>query len=104
MPEGNPTEPARLTASIDNYSNGRLILGGGAGWFAEEATVMGVNFARRWQHLRESVEAMRALWTTDESSYSSETIKFPRVRLYPKPVQKPGIPVILVAHDLKNTL
>src|SRR6266436_7242018 len=104
LPERNPIETAKVTASIDNYSNGRLILGVGAGWFAEEATVMGVNFARRWQHLRESVEAMRELWSKDESSYSGEIIKFPRVRLYPKPVQKPGIPVILGAHDPKYAL
>jgi probable F420-dependent oxidoreductase len=104
LPERNPIETAKVTASIDNYSNGRLILGVGAGWFAEEATVMGVNFARRWQHLRESVEAMRELWSKDESSYNGEIIKFPRVRLYPKPVQKPGIPVILGAHDPKYAL
>ena len=50
-------------------SGGRLILGVGAGWFPEEAEVMGVNFDRRWRHLRESVEALRLLWSKDNVRY-----------------------------------
>jgi len=59
LPQRDVIETAKVTASIDLYSKGRLILGVGAGWFREEAEVMGVNFARRWQHLRESVEAFK---------------------------------------------
>ena len=58
LPQRDVIETAKVTASIDLYSKGRLILGVGAGWFREEAQVMGVDFARRWQHLRESVEAL----------------------------------------------
>src|ERR1700726_4417612 len=54
LPERNVIETAKVTASIDLYSKGRLTLGVGAGWFPEEASIMGVNFPRRWKHLRES--------------------------------------------------
>ena len=91
LPERNVIETAKAAACIDLYSGGRLSFGIGAGWFPEEARVMGVDFARRWRHLRESVEALRSLWSRDDVSYDGEIVKFPPVRLYPRPVQKPGI-------------
>jgi probable F420-dependent oxidoreductase len=104
LPERNVIETAKVTASIDLFSNGRLILGVGAGWFPEEARIMGVDFVRRWRHLRESVEALRELWTKDEASYNGVIVKFPPVKLGPKPVQKPAPPIILGAHDPKYAL
>src|SRR6202011_6168958 len=65
---------------------------------------MGVRFERRWKHLRESVEALRILWTQEEASYAGEVIKFPALRVGPKPVQKPGPPILLGAHDPKYAL
>jgi probable F420-dependent oxidoreductase len=99
LPERNPIETAKAVATLDMYSGGRLMLGVGAGWFPEEAAIMGVDFKRRWRHLRESVEAMRELWSKPEASYAGEIISFPPVRLYPKPVQKPHPPIFLGAHD-----
>lgn len=104
LPERNVVETAKVTASIDLYSGGRLILGVGAGWFPEEARVMGVDFARRWRHLRESVEALRLLWSKEEAAYDGEIIKFPALKIGPKPVQKPGPPILLGAHDPKYAL
>jgi probable F420-dependent oxidoreductase len=99
LPERNPIETAKAVATLDLYSGGRLMLGVGAGWFPEESAIMGVDFKRRWRHLRESVEAMRALWSKPEASYEGEIIKFPPVRLFPKPLQQPGPPIFLGAHD-----
>ena len=103
LPERNVIETAKATASIDYFSNGRLILGAGAGWFPEEARIMGVDFARRWRHLRESVEALRELWTKDVASYEGAIIKFPPVKIGPKPMQKTP-PIVLGAHDPKHAL
>lgn len=89
LPERNTITTAKAAASIDLYSNGRLLFGVGAGWLPEEAEIMGVQFPKRWQHLRESVEALRELWTKDEASYDGEFVRFPSVKLFPKPVQKP---------------
>lgn len=99
LPERNTITTAKAVATLDRYSNGRIIIGAGAGWFREEAEIMGVNFKKRWQHLRESVEALRELWSKEEASYDGEFVKFPPVRLFPKPVQKPYPPILLGAHD-----
>lgn len=104
LPQRNVIETARITATIDMYSKGRLILGVGAGWFREEAELMGVDFKRRWQHLREAVEALRILWTQDEASYAGEIVKFPPIKLGPKPIQKGGPRIVLGAHDPKYAL
>jgi probable F420-dependent oxidoreductase len=104
LPERNIIATAKAAATLDLYSKGRLILGVGAGWFPEESEVMGVNFKRRWKHLREAVEALRELWGKDQASYHGEFIKFPLVRLFPKPVQKPFPPILLGAHEPRYAL
>ena len=104
LPERDTITTAKAAASLDLYSNGRLMLGVGAGWFPEEAEIMGVQFAKRWKHLRESVEALRELWTNEEASYEGEFVSFPSVRLFPKPVQKPTPPIFLGAHDRRYAL
>lgn len=101
LPEREPVVTAKVIASLDLFSGGRVILGVGAGWLREETEAMGANFGTRWKHTREVVEAMRLLWTTDDPSFDGEIIKFPRVRSEPKPVQKSGPPIILGAHGDK---
>jgi probable F420-dependent oxidoreductase len=104
LPQRDVIEMAKVTATIDMYSKGRLILGVGAGWFAEEAELMGVDFKRRWLHLREAVEALRVLWTEGEPSYQGQIVKFPPIKIGPKPVQKGGPRIILGAHDPRYAL
>jgi len=101
LPEREPLITAKVAASLDFYSNGRLILGVGAGWLREETEVMGANFGTRWKLTRETVEALRVLWTHREASYTGELVKFAAVRSEPKPVQKPHPPVLLGAHGDK---
>jgi len=97
LPERDPLITAKVVASLDLYSGGRVILGAGAGWLKEETEVMGTRFGLRWKRLRETVEAMRVLWTQTEASYQGELVRFPTVRCEPKPVQKPYPPVLLGA-------
>ena len=101
LPERDPLMTAKVIASLDLYSNGRVILGIGAGWLKEETEVMGTRFSQRWKRLRETVEAMRVLWTQTEARYEGELVQFPAVRCEPKPVQQPGPPVLLGAHGHK---
>lgn len=103
LPQHHAITIAKTTATLDLYSNGRLILGVGAGWFAEEAELFGVQFKHRWKYVREGVEAIRELWSKDEASYSGEFVKFPAVKIGPKPVQKLP-PIFLGAHDPKYAL
>jgi len=101
LPERDPLITAKVVASLDLYSGGRVILGVGAGWLKEETEVMGTRFGIRWKRMRETVEAMRVLWTQAEASYEGELVRFPAVRCEPKPVQKPCPPVLLGAHGHK---
>ncbi len=100
LPQHDVISLAKTTATLDLYAKGRLILGVGAGWFAEEAQLFGVQFNKRWSHLREAVEALRELWSKEEASYEGEFIKFPPIRIFPKPAQKLP-PIWLGAHDPK---
>ncbi len=103
LPQHDVLTVAKTTATLDLYSNGRFIFGVGAGWFAEEAQLFGVQFHKRWKHVRESVEALRDLWTKDEVSYDGEIVKFPLLKIGPKPAQKCP-PIYLGAHDPKYAL
>jgi probable F420-dependent oxidoreductase len=102
VPERPPLLTAKEVATLDLYSNGRLIFGIGAGWNAEESAVMGVEFRRRWVVTREYIRAMKVLWTTDESSFDGNFVKFPPVYCYPKPLQKPHPPILIGAGGLQN--
>ncbi len=97
FPEREPIITAKLIATLDVISGGRVVLGVGAGWLREETEVFGVNFLTRWKLLRESTEAMRVLWTEKECSYQGELVRFPPVRCDPKPIQKPYPPILLGA-------
>ncbi len=101
LPEREPLITAKAVASLDLFSGGRAILGVGAGWLREETEAMGAKFGTRWKQTRETVEAMRLLWTRPEASYEGEIIRFPAVRCEPKPIQQPHPPVILGAHGPK---
>ena len=101
LPEREPLVTAKVIASLDYYSQGRVILGIGAGWLKEETEVMGANFATRWQRMREMTEAMRRLWTEDSPSFDGKQICFPPVRCEPKPVQAGGPPFLLGGHGEK---
>jgi len=101
LPEREPLVTAKLIASLDFYSGGRVIIGAGAGWLREETEIMGTRFGIRWKRMREMVEAMRVLWTKGVASYEGETLRFPAVRCEPRPLQKPYPPVLLGAHGPK---
>lgn len=97
LPQRNPVVQAKECATIDVLSGGRLTLGVGIGWLREEFEAIGVPFSERVERTEEAVEAMRALWSDDET-FSGRFWGFERARSYPKPVQEPGIPVVVGGH------
>lgn len=99
VPERDPIVTAKCIASLDMISNGRVIVGIGAGWNAEELEDHGVAFKDRWQVTKESVEAMRAIWTHEEAEYHGRFVDFPPLWSYPKPVQPGGPPILLGAQS-----
>ena len=103
VPERNPLLLAKEIATLDLFSGGRFIFGIGAGWLREETQIMGGDFDHRWSQVRESVLAMKELWTKPQAEFHGTYYDFPPVKSFPKPAQKPHPPVILGGHA-KNVL
>ena len=95
VPERNPLLLAKEVATLDMYSKGRFLFGIGTGWHREEAEIMGADFDHRWTQTRESVLAMKELWTKVESEYHGKYYDFPPVYSFPRPVQRPHPPVLI---------
>ena len=95
VPERHPLLLAKEVATLDRFSGGRFLFGIGAGWLREETEIMGGDFDHRWTQTRESVLAMKALWTKPEAEFQGRYYRFPLVRSYPKPAQQPHPPVLL---------
>jgi probable F420-dependent oxidoreductase len=92
--EHNPLALAKVIASLDSLSSGRLALGVGIGWSSEEFAALGIPFERRAQRTCEYIEVMRKLWGEEKSSFKGEFVRFEGVRSYPKPAQSAKLPII----------
>jgi probable F420-dependent oxidoreductase len=101
--ERDPITTAKEVASVDRLSGGRFLFGVGAGWNVEEMRNHGTDPQTRFGRLRESIEAMKEIWTSEEASYSGRHVSFERIWADPKPVQKPHPPV-LVGGNADKTL
>jgi probable F420-dependent oxidoreductase len=95
LPEHNPVLVAKQTASIDVLSGGRLSLGVGVGWSAEEFAALGVPFTGRGRRLDEYIDAMRTLWRDDVASFKGEHVAFDTIRVNPRPVHNRRIPIVI---------
>ncbi len=95
LPEHNPVLVAKQAASLDVLSGGRLVLGVGIGWSADEYAALGVPFQQRAQRMAEYVEVLRVLWGEGVASFSGEFVRFDDVQSYPKPTRAGRIPVVL---------
>jgi probable F420-dependent oxidoreductase len=93
LPEHEPITLAKTVATLDYYSNGRLLFGIGAGGIREVTEIMGVEFRRRWTVAGEYIAAMKELWTRDEPRFEGDFVRFPPVKCFPKPRQKPHPPI-----------
>ena len=93
--ERDPIVTAKQVASLDLLSGGRFLFGVGAGWNREEMENHGTDPGTRFSLMRERVEAMKAIWTQDEASYSGKHVSFEAIWQWPKPLQEPHPPVLL---------
>jgi probable F420-dependent oxidoreductase len=93
--ERDPITTAKEVASIDHLSGGRLEFGVGAGWNREEMANHGTDPRVRMAVMRERIEAMKAIWTSDEASYHGKHVSFDRIWSWPKPAQWPHPPVLV---------
>jgi len=93
VPHRPPILAAKLLATIDVLSHGRLIVGAGAGWMQEEFALLEVPFEARGSLTDEYLEAFRELWMKDRPAYQGKHVRFAEVLFYPKPLQKPHPPI-----------
>ena len=99
IPYRNPLLAAKMLATIDVLSKGRVILGAGVGWLREEFEALGAPpFEERGAVTEEYIKLMRTAWTTDPVSFESKHYSVRDVHVLPKPVQRGGIPVWIGGH------
>lgn len=97
LPQHNPVITAKQIATLDVMSGGRVIIGIGVGWLAEEFDALGVDFATRGARTDEYVAAMRVLWSDDAPSFDGEFVQFSGAYCRPQPVNG-DVPIIVGGH------
>ena len=103
----SPSYLAKVAASIDVISNGRLEMGIGGGWYEHEYNAYGYPFPKpsvRLGELDEAIQIMIAMWTEDEASFSGKHFSIDGAICQPKPIQNPHIPVWVAGGGEQLTL
>jgi probable F420-dependent oxidoreductase len=95
LPFVSPAYLAKQASTVDVLSGGRLDLGLGIGWMPEEFAAAGASMARRGARTEEFLAVLSTLWDDGVSSFSGEFYTIPGGRQDPRPVQRPGPPVLL---------
>jgi len=93
-----PIVVAKMAATIDHVSNGRLILGMGAGWFELESTAYGIPFytvGGRARRLGEALQVMTLLFTHERSTFDGKYYHLKDAPFEPKTVQRPHPPILV---------
>jgi probable F420-dependent oxidoreductase len=96
LPLRNPVLNARMLATLDIYSGGRLLYGVGVGWMKEEADAMQIPWDQRGKRSEEQIALLRRLWMAEGNlvDFEGEFYRFPPIDPEPRPVQRP--PRILI--------
>jgi probable F420-dependent oxidoreductase len=94
LPQRNPVVLAKQAATLDVLSDGRLLLGVGVGWLAEEFDAVGVPFADRGRRHDDYVQAMRALWRDTKASVHNTYTHFDNAISLPQPAGR-AVPIVI---------
>lgn len=103
----HPSVLAKMAASIDQLSGGRLEMGLGAGWCVPEHTAFGIPFydwKTRYGMLEEGIEVIKTLWTEDNATFKGQHFSLNGATSYPKPVQSPHPPFVIGGNGEKRTI
>lgn len=98
LPQRHPAYVAKEVASLDRLSGGRVTLGIGVGWLREEFEALGLSFEDRAARTRESVEALRSLWSEGPSNFQGKFFSWNNIESNPKPVQGRDVPIVVGGH------
>jgi probable F420-dependent oxidoreductase len=99
LPQSNPLLFAKQVASLDHLSKGRVLLGLGVGWLAEEFTAMGVPFAGRGRRFDDYLRAVKKVWSGVEFEHQSDYLNWSGFKSYPLPHAPSGPPIIIGGHS-----
>ncbi|MFW9770079.1 MAG: TIGR03560 family F420-dependent LLM class oxidoreductase [Candidatus Thorarchaeota archaeon] len=103
----NPAHLAKIVATLDNASNGRIDFGIGAGWKESEYKGYGYPFPSaktRVRQLREAIQIINLLWTKERPSFEGEYYSIKETMFLPKPVQEPRVPIWVGNMKLKTPM
>src|SRR5262247_1650051 len=95
LPQRNPLVLAKELATLDVFSNGRLIFGIGVGYLEPEFRALGAPFEHRGAVTDEYLAAMRAIWTQAKPAYQGRFVAFADVQAHPQPAQRPHPPIVV---------
>ena len=95
LPYLNPLLLAKTLATVDVMSKGRLNVGVGVGALKPESDALGSTFETRGRYADESIKIMRELWESENPEFDGEFFSFSGVKFSPKPIQKPGPPILI---------
>lgn len=95
VPYRHPLLLAKMLASADQLSGGRLIVGAGLGWLDTESELMGVPHKRRARIADEALAAMRACWDSDTPEFAGEIYSFSGLHFSPRPHAGRRLPVLV---------
>jgi probable F420-dependent oxidoreductase len=94
IPHRGAVHTAKTVSTIDVLSEGRMILGVGAGWMKEEFDALGAPaFEERGRVTDEYLQAFKILWTEDDPRFAGDHVRFSNITFLPKPVQRPHPPI-----------
>jgi probable F420-dependent oxidoreductase len=99
-----PATLAKALSTLDVLSEGRLDIGVGVGWQREEYEANGASYKGRGVLLDETLEICQTLWREHSAAHHSDTIRFEKIHLNPKPLQPGGVPIWVSGRLNKNVL
>jgi len=103
----HPSVLAKIGATLDVLSKGRLFMGIGAAWNQDEAKAYGIHFPatkERFRRLEEAVQIIRKMWTEEQASFAGKFYQIHDAYCNPKPVQKPHPPIMIGGSGERETL
>jgi probable F420-dependent oxidoreductase len=95
LPYRSPLPVAKLLASVDVLSGGRLIVGVAVGWLEREFEALGVPFRERGRRTDEAIELFRAVWTQEYPEIKTASYQLTGLKASPLPLQKPRPPILV---------
>jgi len=103
----HPSVLAKIGATLDVLSKGRLFMGIGVAWNVEEATAYGIPFppeGEKMRRLEEAAQIISKMWTEERTSFTGKFYQLRDAYCNPKPIQKPHPPIMIGGSGERRTL